>query len=149
VFCVFLYFLSIFFFCSNINQKYLLLIISSILKYLLLLWCVKHPSILTLIVCILVRLHSSCAINTSHNSNLWHYRLGYISNSRLQLIRDPIVIIIKKTHVLLSMKLHALFVLWQDNIDSLLMKAYINLLSTLNSYTVTFRAMFCGSLWWA
>jgi len=42
------------------------------------------------------RLHSACATNTSHHSNLWHYRLGHISNSRLQLIRDPIVIIIKK-----------------------------------------------------
>jgi len=56
------------------------------------------------------RLHSICATNTSHNSNLWHYCLGYISNSRLQLIRDPIVIG-KKTHVLLLMKFPALFVL--------------------------------------
>ena len=41
-------------------------------------------------------LHSAYATNTSHNSNLWHYRLGYISNFRLQLIRDLIVIIKKK-----------------------------------------------------
>jgi len=38
------------------------------------------------------RLHSACITNTSPVFHLWHYRLGYISNSRLQLIRDPIVI---------------------------------------------------------
>ena len=37
------------------------------------------------------RLHTACAANTSPNFNLWHYRLGHISNSRFQLIKDPIV----------------------------------------------------------
>jgi hypothetical protein len=34
----------------------------------------------------------ACVANTNHVSNLRHYRLGHISNSRLQLIKDPIVI---------------------------------------------------------
>jgi hypothetical protein len=37
-------------------------------------------------------LHSVCATNTNHLFDLWHHRLGHISNSRLQLIRDPVVI---------------------------------------------------------
>jgi len=34
----------------------------------------------------------ACVANTNHVSNLRHYRLDHISNSRLQLIKDPIVI---------------------------------------------------------
>jgi hypothetical protein len=34
----------------------------------------------------------ACVANTNHVSNLRHYLLGHISNSRLQLIKDPIVI---------------------------------------------------------
>ncbi|KAF9679350.1 hypothetical protein SADUNF_Sadunf06G0005900 [Salix dunnii] len=37
-------------------------------------------------------LHSTCATNTSPIFNLWHYRLGHISNSKLKLIKDPIII---------------------------------------------------------
>ncbi|KAF9668917.1 hypothetical protein SADUNF_Sadunf14G0053300 [Salix dunnii] len=37
-------------------------------------------------------LHSACVANTGLIPNLWHYRLGHISNSRLKLIKDSIVI---------------------------------------------------------
>jgi len=81
-------------------------------------------------------LSSACVTNTSHVSNLWHYHLGYISNSRVQLIRDPVVI--KKLMLYYQWKSLLCFPHSKTTESFFIIKACTNLFSILNLYIVTY-----------